>query len=418
MKVKKINPREPTDVKIPGKSKASEVQKKKLYRKRTIEEVQKSIHFAENTYDDGDPDKQDPARQTVDKAIDTARTGGDIVRDEVRSYSNKLKNQKSDAASKKSDALRSTEQKSDAAPSAKLKSEVAKTEAAKSEALKSEAEATKSAGKSIQKKRIKKDYAKATREARNTAKNGKAVGGAGKKAAEKGSDVVSKLMEQIGKFVSEHPGGCAIAALILVIILAVVSCISSLGVLFGGSGNSTLTSTAFSAKEANLKKVENNYRAKENALQAQINNITSTYSGYNEYQYDLATIGHDPYELASYLTTKYDAYEPGDVDAELTSLFNSQYSLTTQRVVETRYRWEPRTGYTVEYVYDDDGEIIDTVYTPYTYYVKVSYSYYILKVKLTSQSIDSIVRPGLDYPDLVRYEALLATKGGYPDLWP
>lgn len=433
MKVKKINQREPTKVKVPDKTKASDIQKKKLYRQRTVEEVQKSLHFMENVYDDGDEDNQDPAHQTVDKVVDTARTAGDIAKDRAQSYSNKLKNRSSNADSKRSDALRNTEKNPDAAPSSKLKGEVTKAEktkssalktesvkaeATKTEALKNEAEASKSAGKSIQKKRIKKQYAKAAREAKNAASSGKAAGTAGKKTAEKGADAVSAIMEQIGKFISEHPGGCAIAALILLVVLVVVSCIGSIGVLFGGSGNGNMASLAFSAKEADLKSVENTYKGKESALQTQINNIPSTYSGYDEYRYDLATIEHDPYELAAYLTTKYDAYEPRDVSGELTSLFNSQYSLTTNQVVETRYRWEPRTGYTYEYIYDEDGVCIDVLVTPYTYYVQVAYSYYILEVKLTNTSIDSIVRPDFEYDELVRYEALLATKGGYPDLWP
>lgn len=418
MKIKEMKPREPTGVKPAGRSKASETQKKKIYRSRTIEEVRKSIHFAENTYDDGDPDKQDPAQKTVDTAVDTARTAGDMVRDRVKSYSNKLKSESGKTESKCSDALRNSEQKSEAVHSKKLKSEAVKNEAAKHESLKTEAEASKSTGKAIQKKKIKKEYAKAAREAKHAASGSKAAGSAGKKTAEKGADAVSAIMEQIGKFVSEHPMGCAIAALLLVVILAVVGCIGSLGALLGGPNNGGFSSVAFSATEADLKTVENNYKAKESALQTQINNIPSTYSGYDEYKYNLATIGHDPYVLAAYLTTKYDAYEPRDVSSELTSLFDSQYSLTTNRVVETRYRWEPRTGYNYEYVYDDDGVCIDVIVTPYTYYVQVAYNYYILEVTLTNTSLDSIVRSGLAYDELVRYEALLATEGGYPDLWP
>lgn len=405
MKVKKINQREPTDVKIPDKSEASKLQKKKLYRKRTAEEVEKSIHFAMNTYDDGDSDDQDTSRQVVDKTIDTARIAGDTLKSGTKKYSEKLKNERVGAGAKKSDALKSVEKKTEAAQ-------------AKSEMLKNESEVTKSAGKTIQKKRIKKEYAKAAKEARNAAASGKTAGGAGKKLVEKGGDVVSATLEQIGKFVAEHPMGCAIATLLFVVVLAVVSCIGSIGVLFGGPNSGSMVSTAFTAKEADLKTVENNYKAKESALQTQINNIPTTYPGYDEYNYSLATIGHDPYELAAYLTTKYDDYEPRDVASALTSLFDSQYSLTTTRVVETRYRWEPRTGYTVEYVYDDEGNVIDTIYTPYTYYVQVAYSYYILNVTLTQTSIDSIVRPGLDYDEELRYDALLATKGGYPDLWP
>lgn len=402
MKVKEMKPREPTKEPTSG-SEASKLQRKKLYRQRTTEEVEKSIHFAENVYDDGDAEDQDTAKQVVDKAIDTTRTAGDIAKDRVKTYSDKLKNEQGSSGPKRSDALRSAEKK---------------VEVARSDALKTEAEVSKDAAKAIQKKKIRREYAKATREAANAAKNGKSAGTFGKKAVEKGGDVVGAMMERIGRFVSEHPMGCAIAAFLLLIVLAVVSCLSSLGVLFGGPNNGSLASVAFTAKEADLRSVENTYRSKESALQTQINNIERTYSGYDEYQYDLATIGHNPYELAAYLTTKYDAYEPRDVDAELTSLFASQYSLTTQRVVETRYRWEPRTGYDYEYVYDDDGICIDIIVTPYTYYVQVEYSYYILKVKLTSTSIDSLIRPGLAYDELARYEALIATQGGYPDLWP
>lgn len=418
MKIKEMKPREPTGVKPAGRSKASETQKKKIYRSRTIEEVQKSIHFAENTYDDGDPENQDTAKQVVDKTVDSARTAGDVAKDGAQKFSKKLKDRSEKADTKRSDALKNTEQKAEAAHSKKLKSEAAKSETVKHESLKTEAEASKSTGKAIQKKKIKKEYAKAAREAKHAASSGKTAGTAGKKTVEKGADAVSAIMEQIGKFVSEHPMGCAMAALLLVVILAVVGCIGSLGALLGGPNNGGFSSVAFSAKEADLKTVENNYKAKESALQTQINNIPSTYPGYDEYKYNLATIGHDPYVLAAYLTTKYDAYEPRDVSSELTSLFNSQYSLTTNRVVETRYRWEPRTGYSYEYVYDDDGVCIDVLVTPYTYYVQVAYSYYILEVTLTNTSLDSIVRPGLAYDELVRYEALLATEGGYPDLWP
>jgi len=403
MKVKEMKPREPTGAESVSGSEASKLQRKKLYRKRTTEEVEKSIHFAENAYDDGDAENQDTAKQIVDKAIDTTRVAGDYAKDRVKTYSDKLKNEHSTSGPKRSDALRNAEKK---------------VEIARSEALKSEAEVSKSTAKAVQKKKIQREYAKATREAANAAKSGKTTGALGKKATEKGGDAVSVILEQLGKLVSEHPMGCTVAALLLAVVLALVCCLSSIGVLFSGPNNGSLASVAFTAKEADLRSVENTYRSKESALQTQINNIESTYPGYDEYNYNLATIGHDPYELAAYLTTKYDAYEPGDVDAELTSLFSSQYSLTTQRVVETRYRWEPRTGYDYEYVYDDDGICIDIIVTPYTYYVQVEYSYYILNVTLTKSSIDSIVRPGLAYDELVRYEALIATEGGYPDLWP
>ena len=144
---------------------------------------------------------------------------------------------------------------------------------------------------------------------------------------------------------------------------------------------------AFSANETDLKTVENNYRMLENNLRTKLNRIERTYSGYNEYRYELADIGHDPYVLASYLTTKYDAYTPGDVSDELTSQFNSQYVLTVTPVTETRYRREPRTGYNITYDYDEDGEIIGYVMEPYTYYVRVAWL--VLGVALKLQGTES-----------------------------
>lgn len=402
MKTKDFKPREPTNAKVSSVSKTSKAQKKKLYRKRTMEEVRRGIHFVENSYDNGEPENQDPAHKTVDAAVDTARSTGDLVKGRISSYSNKLKSERIETGTKKSDKLMSVTQK---------------TETARSKALKSEAEMSKSVGKELQKKKIKREYAKAARDAGNAVKSGKAAGGIGKKATEKGKDAVGAALKQIGKLVSEHPLGCALVVLIGIVVLAVISCVGSIGLLFGGPNNGSMIGGTFTAKDSDIYAVENAYMAKENALQTQINSIQSTYNGYDEYNYYLDSIGHDPYQLAAYLTIQYDDYDLRGVSSELTSLFDAQYSLTITPVTETRYKWEERTGYILVYDYDEKGYQTGYHFEPYTYYVQVEYSYYILNVSLTNRGLDSVNRTKLPEEEIYRYDALLALKGGKPDLW-
>ena len=89
---------------------------------------------------------------------------------------------------------------------------------------------------------------------------------------------------------------------------------------------------------------ENNYAAMENELQAEIDNIESTHPGYDEYRYDLDAIGHNPHELASYLTALLQSYTPQSAQAEIERIFDMQYTLTLTEEVEVRYRTETRTG--------------------------------------------------------------------------
>ena len=110
---------------------------------------------------------------------------------------------------------------------------------------------------------------------------------------------------------------------------------------------------------------ENNYTAMENELQAEIDNIENTHPGYDEYRYDLDAIGHNPHELASYLTALLQSYTPQSAQAEIERIFDMQYTLTLTEEVEVRYRTETRT--------DSEGN---------SYTVEVPYNYYILNVKL------------------------------------
>ena len=128
--------------------------------------------------------------------------------------------------------------------------------------------------------------------------------------------------------------------------------------MFSGAVNGVV-GTSYTSEDSDLVAVENNYAAMENELQAEIDNIESTHPGYDEYRYDLDAIGHNPHELASYLTAKYQSYTRAEVQSELQRIFNQQYKLTLTEEVEIRYREEERTDTWT----DEDGNEHTDTYT-------------------------------------------------------
>ena len=183
-----------------------------------------------------------------------------------------------------------------------------------------------------------------------------------------------------------------------------MSAISSGSALFSGLVNGVI-GTSYTSEDSDLVAVENNYAAKENDLQSRIDNFERDYPGYYEYRYDLAYIGHNPHELASYLTALLQSYTPQSAQAELDRIFNLQYKLTVTEEIEVRYRTEQRTGsYT-----DAEGNT-----HTYTYTVEVPYNYYILNVKLTNRPINSFVSELLTAEQLEMYRVYLETSGNKP----
>ena len=155
---------------------------------------------------------------------------------------------------------------------------------------------------------------------------------------------------------------------------------------------------------------ENNYAAKESELQRKIDNIESEYPGYDEYRYDLANIGHDPHELASYLTALLQTYTPQSAQSEINRVFDMQYTLTLTPETEIRYRTETRTGsYTVT-----DPETGETSTETYEYEVEVPYEYYILNVSLTNKPISSIAQEQLTPEQFEMYGVYISTSGNRP----
>ena len=248
-----------------------------------------------------------------------------------------------------------------------------------------------------QKQQIKKQYAK---EARNTAKGIKGAAERTRKAAAKAAEKT----KQTAAFVARHPAGVAIAVGALLLFIMLLSGLSSCGAMFSGTLNGVL-GTSYTSEDSDLVEVENAYAGLESGLQNEIDAIESTHPGYDEYRYDLANIGHNPHELASYLTAKYQSYTRAEVQSELQRIFNQQYKLTLTEEVEIRYREEERTDTWTD---EDGNEHTDT------YTVQVPYEYYILNVKLTNTPLSTIAENNLTPEQLEMYRVYLQTSGNKP----
>ena len=249
-----------------------------------------------------------------------------------------------------------------------------------------------------QKQQIKRQYAKAVRT--GGAKSARKAAENTRKAAKKTAEATKKT----AAFVGRHWKAFLIAGCALLLLIMLMSAISSGSALFSGIVNGVI-GTSYTSEDSDLVAVENNYAAKENDLQSRIDNIERDYPGYDEYRYDLAYIGHNPHELASYLTALLQSYTPQSAQAELDRIFNLQYKLTVTEEIEVRYRTERRTGsYT-----DAEGNT-----HTYTYTVEVPYNYYILNVTLTNKSISSFVSELLTPEQLEMYRVYLQTSGNKP----
>ena len=242
----------------------------------------------------------------------------------------------------------------------------------------------------MQKQQIKRQYAKA-------AKTG---GAAAAKGSAKAAKQTAKKTEQAAAFVARHPAGVGIAVAALLLFIMVSAGLSSCGAMFSGMMNGVV-GTSYTSEDSDLIATENNYAAMENELQSRIDTIESEYPGYDEYRYDLDNIGHNPHELASYLTALLQSYTPQSAQAELDRIFNEQYTLTITEEVEIRYRTETSTD-------PETGETTSE---------EVPYEYYILNVKLTNTPLSSIAQERLTAEQLEMYRVYLETSGNKPLLF-
>ena len=252
-----------------------------------------------------------------------------------------------------------------------------------------------------QKQAIKKEYA--------AAKAGAAAAENTAAGTAKAAQGTASMTERAFQFVQSHSHIIIGIAAVGLLVLVIAGSVSSCSVLINGGGNVVL-GTSYTAEDEDLKGVETDYTKLEDKLRKQIDRIETDYPGYDEYRYNLAEIGHNPYELASLLTVEFENYTRSQVQARLQSIFEAQYELKLVEKVEIRTRKETRVGYSY-------NPITGTGHT-YTYQVTVQYEYKILNVTLLNRGVDYVARnSGLTDDQLQRYEVTLDCRGNRDDLF-
>ena len=242
-----------------------------------------------------------------------------------------------------------------------------------------------------QKQAIKKEYAAAKR-AGNTANTAKKTGKAAKTVKEKA--------QQAGAFIMRHKKGFLLVGAIFLLICLLLNTMSSCSMMAQSIG-SVLSGTTYPSDDPEMLAVEADYAAREVQLQEEIDNIESSHPGYDEYRYDLGMIGHDPHELAAFLSAVLQGYTQQSAQAELARVFAAQYQLTLTEEVEIRYRTETSTD-------PETGETTSE---------EVPYEYYILNVKLTSKPISAVASEILTPEQMEMYQVYRQTMGNKPLLF-
>ena len=231
-----------------------------------------------------------------------------------------------------------------------------------------------------QKQAIKKEYAAAKR-AGNTA-------GGTAKTASKTAKTVKEKAQQAGAFIMRHKKGFLLVGAIFLLICLLLNTMSSCSMIAQSIG-SAISGSTYPSDDPELVAVEADYAAKEAALQAEIDNIESSHPGYDEYRYDLDMIGHDPHELAAFLSAVLQGYTQSSAQGELERVFSAQYTLTLTEEIQIR-------TYT-----DEDGDTHE-------------YEYRILHVKLESRPISSLATELLTPEQLEMYQVYRQTLGNKP----
>jgi len=246
----------------------------------------------------------------------------------------------------------------------------------------------------LQKQKIKRQYAKQVREAAKQ----------GGKTAEKAVSSAGKLTEKVVAYAKEHPVGLLAAALCLILLLSLQSCLSSMTTVGNGLVGAVAAST-YPSEDADMLGAEAAYCAMEDELQDYLDSYQRTHD-YDEYHFDLDDIEHDPYVLISILTAlREGAWTLEEIQGTLQMLFDRQYILTEDVVVEQRYYLETDTWT------DEDGNTHSDTY-------RVYYDYYICYVTLENFNLSHLPVYIMGEETLSRYALYMATLGNRPDLFP
>ena len=217
---------------------------------------------------------------------------------------------------------------------------------------------------------------------------------------DKGKSVVSTAVNGIANFAKSNAHVLWIVGVFLLLLLLVMSAFSSCSIIFSGT-TQVSGQTIYTAEDRDIKGAETDYKKLEKDLDKKIKRTPTDHPGYNEYQYHLDPIEHDPWQLASFLTTLYDDYTRSEVQAKLKEIFSKQYKLTTWVEVQTRYR-------TV---------VMIDIFTGMPYTTQVPYQYKIFHTKLENRGLEVIIREELTEDQWKRYEIFQDTKGGRPYLF-
>lgn len=250
-----------------------------------------------------------------------------------------------------------------------------------------------------QKQQIKRQYAKDLRAAQKAGSTARKTAGAAKntrKAAQKAGETTKKTTD----FIARHWKAILTVGVFLLLIVMIFTGLSSCAAVIQG-GVTSIVGTSYTAEDEAIRQVEADYKELERGLREEIADIETDYPDYDEYQYHLDEIGHDPFALASYLTAKLYDYTREEARAEIQALFEKQYTLTLREEIQTRYRTETTTD-------PETGE---------TTTEEIPYDYYILHVTLTNKNIETLAGELLTPEQKEMFDIYMETKGNKPDVF-
>ena len=250
----------------------------------------------------------------------------------------------------------------------------------------------------LQKQRIKREYAKARR-----------AGAEAKTAKEtftKTANAATGIAKKLQEIATKNKTLIITVGIFALLLIMIMSALSSCGSMFTGTVTTTMASTYLSLP-AEIDAADLSFTEKEMELQNKIDRIETDYPGYDEYDYNLGAIGHDPYTLISYLSAVHTEFTAAEMESEIQELFDAMYSLTTEEVEETRTRTVTKTG--TRTVTNADGSISTE---EYEYEEEEEYIVTILRVTLTVTPLESIVAGRMDTEQAEIFAAYTETKGG------
>lgn len=250
-----------------------------------------------------------------------------------------------------------------------------------------------------QKQQIKRQYAKDLRAAQKAGSTAGKTAGAAKntrKAAQKAGEATKKTTD----FIARHWKAILTVGVFLLLIVMIFTGLSSCAAVIQG-GVTSIVGTSYTAEDEAIRQVEADYKELESGLREEIADIETDYPDYDEYQYHLDEIGHNPFALASYLTAKLYDYTREEAQAEIQALFEKQYTLTLREEIQTRYRTETTTD-------PETGE---------TTTEEIPYDYYILHVTLTNKNIETLAGELLTPEQKEMFDIYMETKGNKPDVF-